>query len=36
MKSEVFTNRFEVEKMAEDIFVCDDKPFILTMQTLEL
>ena len=28
MKSEVFTNRFEVEKMAEDIFVCDDKPFI--------
>lgn len=28
MKSEVLTDRFEVEKMAEDIFTCDDKPFI--------
>ena len=28
MKSEVLTDRFEVEKMAEDIFICDDKPFI--------
>ena len=26
MKCEVFTDRFEVEKMAEDIFICDDKP----------
>ena len=25
MKCEVFTDRFEVEKMAEDIFICDDK-----------
>lgn len=28
MKYEVFTERFEVEKMAEDIFICDDKPLI--------
>ena len=28
MKSEVLTGRFEVEKMAENIFICDDKPFI--------
>lgn len=28
MKCEVFTDRFEVEKMAEDIFICDDKPLI--------
>ena len=28
MKYEILTDRFEVEKMAEDIFICDDKPFI--------
>lgn len=28
MKYEIITDRFEVEKMAEDIFICDDKPFI--------
>lgn len=37
MKYEVFTERFEVEKMAEDIFICDDKPLILlTMLTFVL
>ncbi len=28
MKYEILTARFEVEKMAEDISICDDKPFI--------
>lgn len=28
MKYEVITDRFEVEKLAEDIFICDDKPLI--------
>ena len=26
MKYEIITDRFEIEKMAEDIFICDDKP----------
>lgn len=28
MKYEILTNRFEIEKLAEDIFICDDKQFI--------
>lgn len=28
MNYEILTDRFEVEKMAEDIFICNDKPFI--------
>lgn len=28
MNYKIITDRFEVEKMAEDIFICDDKPFI--------
>lgn len=28
MNYEIITDRFEVEKMTEDIFICDDKPFI--------